>query len=185
MKDLLVPTIPAGFQLVAAMNPCPCGKLGARGGAESKCECSLHSIQGYLRKLSGPILDRIDMHIELEPVPISELLRSQDTENGEENLRDLVLQTQEFQLQRYGKASSRLELSEIRQQNLVSEDALVILKKAAKIKGVSARAFTRVLRVARTIADIEEQDTAQPKHVAEALSFRGIEKLEQYARAGS
>ncbi len=171
---------PANFQLIAAMNPCPCGRLGVPG---TTCLCSLLSIQGYLRKLSQPILDRIDLHVELEPVPFSALGSGRDEESRsseEEGYRSIVLAARERQYKRSAKLNSALEGSEITKFVTLSKESAALLEKAAQKLGLSARTYIRVLKVALTIADIEGDEHVAAKHIAEALSFRTLERLKQY-----
>jgi len=171
---------PASFQLLAAMNPCPCGRLGAAG---LHCQCSRSAIQAYLKKLSQPILDRIDLQIELEAVSIREVTESRggtDLEEQEQRLRDQVAQAHQLSLERSGKKNARLQNKEVFEHVSLSSSARRLLEQAASKGALSARSFVRILKVSRTIADLEESKDVSDAHVAEALGLRGLERIERY-----
>lgn len=174
---------PARFQLLAAMNPCPCGRLTGYGGA---CLCSRPLIQGYLRRLSQPILDRIDLHIDLDPVPISVIARSgraPEVDCSEDRWRRHVVAARRLQLLRQGRLNVELDARALGDPRCCEGSALRLLELAATKTALSVRGYTRLLRVARTIADLEEVAVIQDRHVAEALSFRSLERIERYAQA--
>lgn len=168
-------TFPARFLLIAAMNPCPCGKLGSA----QRCLCSPYAIQAYLRKLSQPILDRIDLHVELEAVPFTLLGREQAPGAGEaqQQWRQQVLVAHEQQFARQGRRNSDLESSEVIRQVRLPGEAVRLLESAATRFGFSARTYVRLLRVARTIADLAGEEHPRAAHIAEAISFRSLERL--------
>lgn len=165
---------PARFQLIAAMNPCPCGRLGING---MQCGCSVYNIRHYLRKLSQPILDRIDLHVELQAVPFSEL--SQPTPKGQlPDPRELVLLARERQYARNsGMLNARLESHHLLRNISLDAGALGILEKASRLYGFSARTYVRILKVAQTIADLNGDLAVLSAHIAEAISYRSLERL--------
>lgn len=170
-------TLPASFQLIAAMNPCPCGRLGS----VSKCICSRSDVQKYMARLSEPILDRIDLHVELEALPFEEMtLKSNGTQSEQEFLCEQVWQARARQLARQKCLNSRLGSERLAQIVELEQGAYQLLEKAAKKIGLSARGFFKVLRTALTLADLEQQDLVRNAHIAEALSFRSLERLKQF-----
>jgi magnesium chelatase family protein len=173
---------PARFQLIAAMNPCPCGRLGASGVS---CLCSLNSIQGYLKKLSQPVLDRIDLHVELDPVPLSVLVGEEETINQSGDLREQIVVARLKQLERQRRLNSELSGDEIKKIAKLDDQSKRLLEKAGEKMGISARGFMRVLKVSRTIADLADSNDVGIEHIAEALSFRAIERLTQYAQGAA
>ena len=168
-------TFPARFQLLAAMNPCPCGRMGING---KSCLCSRPAILAYLRKLSEPILDRIDMHVELDAVPVTIFSSNIALSDFDESaILNQIIEAQERQYADNQKLNSTLEAKDISLKCTVKDSALKLLENAAKKIGLSARGYSRVLRVAKTIADLDAQNSITDNHVAEAISFRGLEKL--------
>ena len=164
---------PANFQLIAAMNPCPCGYLGDR---LSDCRCSGDRVAAYRRKISGPLLDRIDLHVEVLRPP-TELLRRGDS-GGESSdvVRARVEKTWLMQLQRSGINNARLDGKQLESVCKANNECWKLLERAADRFNLSARAHQRVLRVARTIADLTEAEEIAPSHVAEALSLRCLDR---------
>ena len=159
---------PARFQLVAAMNPCPCGYLGDPGG---RCNCSQEMIQRYRTKLSGPLLDRIDLHVSVAREPTS--LQPQ-TRHGPDSAeaREQVMAAREHQQQRQGCCNSRLDLDSLHQHCRLPENERLWLEQACERLQLSLRASHRVLKVARTLADLDRQSDIGRSHLAEALQYR-------------
>ncbi|MBE0510559.1 MAG: YifB family Mg chelatase-like AAA ATPase [Chromatiales bacterium] len=164
---------PARFQLVTAMNPCPCGYHGHPSG---RCRCTSEQIQRYRAKLSGPLLDRIDMHIEVPPLPKGML--SQQGEPGEDSatVRRRVEALRQRQLARSGKANGQLSNPEIRQFCLLGPQQQALLEQATEQLGLSARAHQRILKVARTIADMADSPRIELPHLGEAISYRKLDR---------
>lgn len=177
-------TFPAAFQLVAAMNPCPCGRLGS---TREPCRCSRTSILNYLGRLSEPVLDRIDMHVELDPVSLDTLQLSgqPDEQNRTKQARERVSVCRESQNLRQAKLNCRLELDELRKVLSADSKASASALKGALSLGLSARGYVKVLRVSRTIADLEGSAEVREEHIAEALSYRTLERLKRYVAMSS
>jgi len=166
---------PAEFQLIAAMNPCPCGYLGDR---EGRCRCTSEHIKRYRSRLSGPLLDRIDMHIEVPPLPQGILGNAQKSEESSAIVRQRVLQAQNLQKTRAGILNARLTGQKILEYCSLEKSAEASLKQAMEKLGLSARAYFRILKVSRTIADLAETQTIMLPHILEALSFRKLERVQ-------
>jgi len=165
---------PAQFQFIAAMNPCPCGYLG---DASQRCRCTPPQIARYRDKISGPLLDRIDMHIEVPRVS-TEMLRRGST-RGEESSAHIakrVAYSQQRALARQGQANHLLSTSQIKQHCDLSDADHHLLEQAIEKLGLSHRAYHRILRVSRTIADMDNQTNIQRHHLTEALSYRRLDK---------
>lgn len=172
--------LPARFQLIAAMNPCPCGRQGLRG---AQCLCSRTAVGNYLRKLSQPILDRIDLHVELDGVPLRALTEQVHSDHAEDQaLADSVAAAHDRQVHRQGHLNRQLSSIQIRELNLMTPGAQRLLEVIADRGELSARGFVRVLRVAHTIADLDRSDAVSERHLAEALSYRSLERLSAYAQ---
>ena len=163
---------PARFQLIAAMNPCPCGYLGS---ATRACRCSPDQVSRYQGKLSGPLLDRIDLHIEVPSLPAKDLLSSPPGENTQ-TIAARSLAARERALARQGCANADLQGQAIDTQARMSDSASALLQKAAAKLGWSGRSVHRSLKVARTIADLAGSDTIEAAHVAEAVQYRRVLK---------
>jgi magnesium chelatase family protein len=163
---------PARFQLVAAMNPCPCGYLGHSSG---RCHCSGEQVARYRARISGPLLDRIDMHIEVPPLPRGVL---QDEQQGEASaaVQARVVACRERQLARSGKANAQLNNREIKRDCRLNREDAQILEQATERLGLSARAHHRILKVARTIADLAGSAAIGQGHLGEAISYRKLDR---------
>ena len=159
---------PAQFQLIAAMNPCPCGYLGH---FNNKCRCTPDNVARYKAKISGPLLDRIDLHIEVPALKEQELTAASAGESSA-NIRARVEQARSVQIQRQGKANFALGTKEIEQFCQPDEAGLMLLKAAISRLSLSARAYHRILKVARTIADVAGEASIKPAHIAEAVQYR-------------
>ena len=165
---------PARFQFIAAMNPCPCGYLTDPSG---KCHCTFEQIARYKRKISGPLLDRIDMHIEVPNLPKGFLTQSQNSINeNSETVRSRVTHARNIQLTRQTKINALLTGKALEKQAELSENNKLFLERAIEKLNLSARAYHRVLRVARTIADMAKSEGIQTAHLTEALSYRRLER---------
>lgn len=159
---------PARFQLVAAMNPCPCGFHGDRGG---RCRCTPDQVARYRGKLSGPLLDRIDLQLEV-PALAAEDLQAAPAGEASSVVRARVVAARERQLARQGKSNARLAPREIDAHCLPDAAGAALLKQAMSRLGLSARAYHRVLRVARSIADLAGAAQVVSPHIAEAVQYR-------------
>ena len=168
---------PCSVMLIAAMNPCPCGFYGH---PTRKCTCNEKAIAKYLGRVSGPLLDRIDIHIEVPPVDYDEL--SGKTQNGEpsEKIRERVNKARAIQYKRFEgtniTCNARISSAMLRKVCVLSEDAEKVLKKAFEKLNLSARAYDRVLKVARTIADLEASENIGVSHILEAVQYRALDK---------
>jgi magnesium chelatase family protein len=163
---------PAEFQLVAAMNPCPCGFLGHY---TNKCRCTPDQISRYRGKISGPLLDRIDLQIEVPAVPQLELVKSQRGESSEA-IRNRVETAYQRQLARQQKPNAKLEVKDIDTHCAPTSAGESLLKSAIQKMGLSARAYHRVLKVARTIADLAGSEAVEVGHIAEAIQYRRMDR---------
>jgi magnesium chelatase family protein len=165
---------PARFQLVAAMNPCPCGYAGDPRG---RCHCTAEQIDRYRNRLSGPLIDRIDIHIELQALPVEQLLG--DAPSGVESTERVaarVAAARQIQFQRQSKLNARLELSEVTNYCGLQRDSRALLATAISRLGLSARACHRVLKLARTCADLAGEPGIRRSDLAEAVQLRALDK---------
>jgi magnesium chelatase family protein len=163
---------PARFQLIAAMNPCPCGYLGHHNG---KCRCTSDQVLRYRAKISGPLLDRIDLQIEVPALTESELTAATSGESST-SIRERVETARLRQLRRQGQANSQLSTAEIDQYCATTEAGMSLLKQAISRLNLSARAYHRILKIARTIADLAGENTLATVHIAEAVQYRRFDK---------
>ncbi|MDB3907277.1 YifB family Mg chelatase-like AAA ATPase [Crocinitomicaceae bacterium] len=189
---------PANFMLVAAMNPCPCGYYNH---PDRDCTCSPGTVQRYLNKVSGPLLDRIDLHVEVTPVDYEDLSSTADQE-GSEQIRERVVRARELQCKRFldrnslkdesqcmedvpienfnarVAANAEMESRHLRRYCQLDKASGDLIKNAMNKLGLSARAYDKILKVARTIADLDGSDDIQVKHVAEAIQYRSLDRGE-------
>jgi magnesium chelatase family protein len=171
-------TFPARFMLAAAMNPCPCGFFNDK---THECQCSQPIIQRYVSKISGPLLDRIDIHIDVPAVNYKEL-RGSASVDGSAQIRDRVMRAREVQLNRFAAAGERIYSNaqmgtrQIRACCELSTDCERLLERAMTQQGLSARAHDRILKVSRTIADLEGVEQIESKHIAEAIQYRTLDR---------
>ena len=168
---------PAGFMLVAAMNPCPCGYYNH---PEKECVCGPGVVQRYLNKISGPLLDRIDLHVEVTPVSFNELHKDVPME-GSLEIRKRVERTRVTQRQRYQErtgihCNAQMSRREMEEYCKLNEEGVGLLRNAMDRLGLSARAYDRILKVARTIADLDGEESIHSGHLAEAIQFRSLDK---------
>ena len=161
-------TYPARFQLVAAMNPCPCGYLGHPA---KPCRCTPESIARYRGKISGPLLDRIDLIIEVPALSATELTQATPGEPSAA-VRERVLATRERQQRRQGKSNALLNVTELDELAAIEPEAKAALSAVLEKLSLSARSYHRILRIARTLADLAGSDTVNQRHVMQAVSFR-------------
>src|SRR5665647_315377 len=162
---------PASFQLLAAMNPCPCGYLGHFNG---KCRCTPDQVSRYRSKISGPLLDRIDLHIEVPALPEDELT-ARNTSEASGPVRERVAAARQVQIERQGKSNFLLGTKEIDKYCLTDDTGMALLKQAISRLNLSARAYHRILKVARSIADLAGESVIKPVHIAEAVQYRRFE----------
>ena len=159
---------PARFQLVAAMNPCPCGYYGH---ASKPCRCSVETIQRYRDKISGPLMDRIDLIIDVPQLQEHDLTSDKRPESSSV-VRERVLRAHERQMQRQGKSNSALSVDDLVQLALIAAEAKLYLSKLMNDLNLSARSYHRLLKVARTCADLHADDVVETHHIVEAIQFR-------------
>jgi magnesium chelatase family protein len=167
-KDTI--TFPASFLLVTTSNPCPCGFYGTT----KTCRCTAHEIQRYNKKISGPIIDRIDLYVDVDEIEHAYLLHS-NKEEPSNVIQKRVAAARERQTARIGKTNktnAALTNREIKQHLKLSPAAEVLLNRAAERLGISARSYMRTIKVAQTIADLDASDTIEDRHIGEALQYR-------------
>jgi magnesium chelatase family protein len=168
---------PAGFMLVAAMNPCPCGFFNH---PEKACVCGPGVVQKYLNRISGPLLDRIDLHVEVTPVSFEEL--SSDVPNeGSKEIRLRVEKARKIQKKRFKNhegvhCNAQMSKSEFEANCQLDRESSELLKMAMNKLGLSARAYDRIIKVSRTIADLDASIGIKSKHLAEAIQYRSLDR---------
>ncbi|WP_343531132.1 YifB family Mg chelatase-like AAA ATPase [Pedobacter sp.] len=168
---------PASFMLVASMNPCPCGFYNH---PEKECVCAPGAVQKYLSKISGPLLDRIDLHVEVTPVNFSELSSSRTAEKSD-LIRERVMKARSIQDARFAEvdgmhANAQMSANMVRQICAIDEQGRLLIKQAMEKLGLSARAYDRILKVARTIADLADSEHIEIEHLAEAIHYRSLDR---------
>ncbi|MDD4746266.1 MAG: YifB family Mg chelatase-like AAA ATPase [Salinivirgaceae bacterium] len=167
---------PASCMLVASMNPCPCGY---HNHPEKRCVCAPGMVQKYLNRISGPLLDRIDIHIEIVPVPFRDLAIVKLSESSED-IRQRVLKARQIQSERFAKdnihCNAQMSSKMLRKYVKIDETGQTLLRNAVERLGLSARAYDRIQKVARTIADLENSESILPQHLAEAIQYRTLDR---------
>lgn len=168
---------PATFMLIASMNPCPCGFYNH---PEKKCTCPPGAVSKYLNKISGPLLDRIDLHVEVTPVGFSHL-SSSGTQETSSQIRERVVKARKVQQDRFKNktgiySNAQMDSSDIKKLCELNKESQLLLKKAMEQLNLSARAYDRILKVSRTIADLDGSDEINTPHVAEAIHYRNLDR---------
>ena len=168
---------PASLMLIASMNPCPCGYYNH---PEKECICPGGTVQKYLNKISGPLLDRIDLHIEVSPISFDELSNSKSCEKSE-FIRERVIKARKIQTSRYAKfdkvhSNAQMNPAHLETYCSLTSECKSLLKNAMNKFDLSARAYNRILKVARTIADLEGLNQIDTSHIAEAIQFRSLDR---------
>lgn len=175
-RALASTTFPANFILIAALNPCPCGY---RNDPRRSCHCSLPQIERYMAKISGPLLDRIDIHLEVPAVPFREL-SSGSPGTSSAQMREQVVAARAVQTERFEGSRTRLNAKmtsrQVRQYCKLDDECFNLLRASVNELGLSARAHDKVLRVARTIADLDRSATIVPAHISEAINYRMLDR---------
>ncbi len=168
---------PANFMLVASMNPCPCGYYNH---PEKECVCGPGIVQRYLSKISGPLLDRIDLHVEVVPVGFDEMTARRKAETSAE-IRERVVKARDLQSKRFEKqkevySNAMMPSNMVKEVCEINEAGRTLLKTAMERLGLSARAYDRILKVSRTIADLAGSDNIKTEHLAEAIQYRSLDR---------
>ncbi|MFV0605353.1 MAG: YifB family Mg chelatase-like AAA ATPase [Niabella sp.] len=167
---------PASFMLIASMNPCPCGY---HNHPDRECTCPPGAVQKYLNKISGPLLDRIDLHVEVTPVPFNKLSEI-SKEKSSASIRDKVIAAREIQLERFKDAgifcNAQMSSKQLKEICVIDTIGQTLLKRAMEKLNLSARAYDRILKVARTIADLEGSTDIKPEYLAEAIQYRSLDR---------
>jgi magnesium chelatase family protein len=180
-RSMISVTYPADFMLVAAMNPCPCGFLG---DPHHHCRCSLIQIEHYRRRISGPLLDRIDIHIEVPAIRYRELTADRRGERSAK-IRERVDRVRDIQLQRFGKTRTRsnagMTPAQVRRHCGIDADGHRLMEMVIDRLGFSARAHSRILKVARTIADLDRSEVIRAPHLSEAVQYRTLDRNQSTA----
>jgi len=171
---------PAQFMLVCAMNPCKCGWYGHPSG---RCRCSDSAVERYTERLSGPLLDRIDLCIDVPSLEYDELAQRETTAEPSAVIRQRVNAARAIQTKRFGpngpSCNAHMGQAELRKYCTLDEDGQAIMKGAFDRLGLTARSYDRILRVARTIADLDASEAIRPEHLAEALQYRTLSFLKR------
>lgn len=175
-RALASTTFPANFILIAALNPCPCGY---RNDPRRACHCTLPQIERYMAKISGPLLDRIDIHLEVPAVPFRELASGSPGTTSAQ-MREQVVAARAVQTERFRGSRTRLNAKmtsrQVRQHCKLDDESFNLLRASVNELGLSARAHDKVLRVARTIADLDRSESIVPAHISEAINYRMLDR---------
>jgi magnesium chelatase family protein len=168
---------PANFMLVASMNPCPCGYFNH---PEKECVCGPGIVHRYLSKISGPLLDRIDLHVEVVPISFDEMTANRKTETSDE-IRERVVQARTIQANRFKQqediyCNAMMPSNMVKEVCAVNEAGKALLKTAMERLGLSARAYDRILKVSRTVADLAASEEIKVEHLAEAIQYRSLDR---------
>ena len=168
---------PASFMLIASMNPCPCGFFNH---PEKECTCPPGAVQKYLNKISGPLLDRIDLHVEVTPVPFNELSSAKNSDDSTV-IRERVIRAREMQAERYKNdpgiyCNAQISSKMLKEICVIDNVGQNLLKAAMEKLNLSARAYDRILKVSRTIADLSGSEKIKPEHLAEAIQYRSLDR---------
>ncbi|MCL1867737.1 MAG: ATP-binding protein, partial [Paludibacter sp.] len=168
---------PASFMLVASMNPCPCGYYNH---PNKECVCAPGAVQKYLSRISGPLLDRIDIHIEIIPVPFEKLSELRESESSAA-VRERVIAARQIQQERFADVegvycNAQMSSKQLRTYAIPDEAGTQLLRNAMKRLNLSARAYDRILKVARTIADLNALQNIESQHIAEAINYRNLDR---------
>ncbi|GGN08564.1 magnesium chelatase [Dyadobacter beijingensis] len=168
---------PANFMLIASMNPCPCGYYNH---PEKDCVCGPGVVQKYLNKISGPLLDRIDLHVEVTPVSFDQISSTRKSESSEQ-IRERVINARQRQTERFKNhketySNAMMTPEMVKQICIIEESGKMLLRKAMERLGLSARAYDRILKVSRTIADLADSDDIKVEHLAEAIQYRSLDR---------
>ncbi|PWG78203.1 YifB family Mg chelatase-like AAA ATPase [Pararcticibacter amylolyticus] len=176
-RSRLTVDYPASFMLIASMNPCPCGYYNH---PDKECTCPPGAVQKYLSKVSGPLLDRIDLHVEVTPVNFTELSSDRPAESSEA-IRERVMRAREIQAKRFEGMSdiycnAQMDAGTLRKICRINEAGQLLLKKAMERLGLSARAYDRIIKVSRTVADLTGSEDIKIEHLAEAIHYRSLDR---------
>lgn len=168
-------TYPCNFMFIASMNPCPCGYYGSK---EKACNCSPEQIKKYIGKISGPLLDRIDLHIEVNPVKYDNF--NNNPSINSQTIKERVNKARKIQQERYKNigifSNSELTPKLIEKYCILDNESKIILQKAFNTLGLSARAYSKILKVARTIADLDNSSKIKVNHITEAIQYRSLDR---------
>ena len=168
---------PAQFMLLTSMNPCPCGNYGSK---TRECRCTPTQIHKYLDKLSGPLMDRIDLHVEVDGVTFDELHTNEKLEESSATIRERVNKARKIQLERFKgtntKCNAKMTTEQVNEFCALSPESEELIKEAFTRLNLSARAYNRILKVARTIADLDNSENIEFQHIAEAIGYRSLDK---------
>ena len=168
---------PASFMLIASMNPCPCGYFNH---PEKECSCAPGVVQKFLNKVSGPLLDRIDLHVEVTPVDFNQLSSNQEYEKSDQ-IRERVIKSRLIQADRFKDLDSvfcnaQMSSKTLKQICVIDETSNNMLKRVMEKLNLSARAYDRILKVSRTIADLDFSENIKSEHLAEAIQYRSLDR---------